>query len=85
VEQEDGLPELTRPDHVSKEAWETCLSDYQTALVRYESAVSATDDRVRQGLLPTTGHQEAERVAHDALAIARGVLLDLYRHPTGRH
>ena len=85
VARHDDFPQLTRPDHVNEEAWQTYLSDYHTALAQYESAVAATNNQVRQGLWPTTDDQEAERVAHNSLEIARGVLLDLYHHPNGRH
>ena len=85
VDQDNDLPQLTRPNHISEQAWQSCLSDYHTALAQYESALAASDNQMRQGLLPTTDNQEAERVAHDALVIARGALLDLYHHPTGRH
>ena len=85
VAQDDDLPQMTRPAHVGKDAWEIRLSEYQTALALYESVIAAIGDRVRHALLPTSDQQRAERVTHDALMIAREALLTLYRHPTTRH
>jgi hypothetical protein len=82
---DDDLPQLSRPDHVNERDWEIRLSDYDTALARYDSAVAAIDNEMRQGLLPTGAHQQAERAAQNALALARGALLSLYRHLTERH
>ena len=85
VAQDEDLPQLTRPQHVSERDWEIRLSEYDTALARYDSAVAAIDNQMRQGLLPTSAHQQAERSAQNALSLARGALLSLYRHPTERH
>jgi len=82
---DDDLPQLSRPDHVNERDWEIRLSDYDTALARYDSAVAAIANEMRQGLLPTGAHQQAERAAQNALALARGALLSLYRHLTERH
>jgi len=83
--QEDDFPHLTRPDHVSEEAWQTCLTEYHIALARYERAVVATNNQLSHGLSPTKYNQDAERTAHDALLFAREALLYLVRHATGRH
>jgi hypothetical protein len=83
--QHDDLLVLTRPAHVRQHAWETCLSEYQTALVRYESAVDATNHQICKGLTPTSDQEQAERLAHGDLSIARAVLLNLYRRPATRH
>ena len=83
--QAEDPPQLTRPGHVSERDWEIRLRDYDTALARYDGAVEAIDNEMRQGLLPTGAHQQAERAAQNALALARGALLSLYRHLTERH
>jgi asparagine synthetase A len=85
VAQDEDMPQLIRPEHVNERDWEIRLSDYDTALARYDSAVAAIDNQMRQGLLPTSAHQQAERSAQNALSLARGALLSLYRHPTERH
>jgi hypothetical protein len=85
VAQDDDLPQLTRPDHVNERDWEIRLSEYDTALARYDSAVAVIDNQMRQGLLPTSAYQHAERAAQNALSLARGALLSLYRHPPERH
>jgi hypothetical protein len=85
MRQYEHSPQLSRPRHVDEWEWEIRLSDYDTALARYDSAVAAIDNQMSQGLVPTRSHQQAERAAQNALSLARGALLSLYRHPTTRH
>ena len=82
VAQDEDPPQFTRPEHVNERDCEIRLSDYDPALFRYDSAVGAIHNQMRQGLLPTSAHQQAERSAQNALSLARGALLSLYRHPT---
>ena len=85
VAQDDDLPQLARPAHVSEQAWRLCLSAYQTALARYQSAVTANSEQMRDGALPTSDHEYEERLAYDDLATARAMLLDLCKHPNELH
>jgi hypothetical protein len=61
------------------------LHGYQTALARYETAVTAADNQISEGGMPTSDQEQEERIAYGDLSIARAVLLRLSRSPATRH